>query len=295
MELRRLRYFLTLADELNFRRAAEKLNIAQSPLSQQIRKLEEEVGVRLFDRSNRHVALTHAGQIFLVEARAVLARSREAVERARSAAEGHAGMLKVGYLTSMTDERFSRAMTAFREECPEVDLALFDLVPEAILAALRDRVIDVGFIRAPFRDEQLLSQRIWQEKLMVALPKNHWLAGRPGLAPKYLADETFIMVPDHGSMGLNEVIRTMCLNAGFTPRRRIEANQMQAAIWLVHIGFGISVVPSSLQGLHRDNVVYQPIEGSPSVSAYMVWRKDNHSTVVARFREIVNQQVKRKR
>jgi DNA-binding transcriptional LysR family regulator len=169
----------------------------------------------------------------------------------------------------------------------DVDLALHDLVPEAILASLRDRVIDVGFIRAPLRDDELQSKRIWQEKLIVALHKDHWLAGRGPIAPKSLAEEVFIMVPDHGSMGLNEVIRTMCLRAGYTPQRRIVVNQMQAAIWLVHLGFGISVVPASLQGMHRDNVLYQAIEGSPSISAYVVWRKDDRSPVVANFCALV--------
>jgi DNA-binding transcriptional LysR family regulator len=291
MELRRLRYFVVLAGELNFRRAAEKLHMAQSPLSQQIRKLEEEVRVQLFSRSNRHVELTHAGEVFLSEAQAILARSREATERAQSAAEGKVGTLKVGYLTSMTNERFSRAMTRFRSEFADVDLALYDLVPDAILDGLRDRVLDVGFIRAPFRSEQLHAKRIWRENLMVALPRRHWLAGRGPISPRSLAEETFIMVPDHGSMGLNEVIRMMCLRAGFTPRKRIVANQMQAAVWLVDLGFGVSVVPSSLQGVHRDNVVYQPIEDSPSISAYMLWRKDARSPVVERFCGIVRSSV----
>ena len=287
MELRRVRYFVILAEELNFRRAAEKLNIAQSPLSQQIRKLEDEVGARLFDRSNRHVSLTHAGRVFLSDAQALLAQSREAVDRAKSAAEGKVGTLKVGYLTSMTNERFSAALMKFRAECADVDLALYDLVPDAILEGLRNRMIDVGFIRAPFQNEELQATRIWQENLMVALPKKHWLAGRGAIAPKSLADETFIMVPDHGSMGLNEVIRVMCLRAGFSPQKRIVANQMQAAIWLVDLGFGVSVVPASLHGIHRDNVIYQPIKNSPSISAYMVWRKDNRSPVVTRFHELV--------
>ncbi len=287
MDPHRLRCFIAVAELLNFRRAAEKLHVAQSPVSRQIRILEEELGVRLFVRSNRRVELTHAGKVFLAEARAVLGRAQEAGERARDAAEGKAGVLRVGYLTSMTNERFSRALVAFRQECPKVGLALHDLVPEAIVAGVREGTLDVGIIRAPLRDEDLVAVRIWREPLVVALPRNHWLAGRGPVRPKALADETFIMVPDHGSMGFNEVIRMMCLNAGFTPRQRIEANQMQAAIWLVHLGFGISVVASSLSGLHRDNVVYQPIRPSPSIGAYLVWRKDHRSEVLAKFRETI--------
>lgn len=288
MELRRLRYFSVLAEELSFRKAAEKLHMAQSPLSQQIRKLEDEVGVKLFNRTNRHVSLTHAGKIFLTEARAILARSRSALERVQNAAEGKDGVLKVGYLTSLTNEKFSTAMTKYRVKCPNVELSLFDMVPDAILQALGDRSIDVGFIRAPFYHDEYHAVRIWRERLMVALPKSHWLAGRGAVATKFLAEETFIMVPDRGSMGLNENIKTMCLKAGFYPRQRLTVNQMQAAIWLVDLSFGVAVVPASLQGVYRENVVYQPISDSPLISAYMLWRKDDHSPVVAEFCRFVH-------
>lgn len=290
MELRRLRYFIAVAEELNFHRAAEKLHLGQSPLSKQIRKLEEEVGTPLLTRNTRRVELTHAGREFLEAARAIVAKSLDAAQRAQSVAAGRAGKLRVGYLTSLTNERFSAIMTAFIGEYPDVELVLYDLVPEAILAALRERQIDVGFFRAAFRDEELAAREIWRDRFMVALPRTHWLAGRGPVAIRSLVDETFIMVPDQGSMGLNESIRAMSLKAGFTPKRRIEVNQLQAAIWLVHLGLGIAVVPESLQGLHRDNVVYQPVNRGPTLGAFMVWRKEATSPVLDRFRAIVQRQ-----
>jgi len=269
--------------------------MAQSPLSQQIRKLEEELGLQLFNRNSRRVELTHAGRVYLDEARKILAQGRRAAQRAKDADIGRVGSLTVGYLTSMTNERFSGIMTAFREDCPEVDLKLNDLIPDAIYEALRERRIDVGFLRAAFKDEELDARKVWQDTLMVALPRNHWLAGKGLVAARSLKEETFVMVPDRGSMGLNETTRTLCLRAGFAPKRKVEANQLQAAIWLVHLGFGISIVPASLQGLHRDNVVYQPILRTPILPAFMVWRRDNDSPALARFRDLVSKLLKKAR
>jgi DNA-binding transcriptional LysR family regulator len=227
----------------------------------------------------------------LGEAHILLSKAEQATQRVLSAADGRTGELRVGYLTSMTNEQFSGIMTAFRTACPDVELTLNDLVPVAILAALRLREIDVGFFRGAFRDEELASREIWRDPLVAALPRKHWLGGRGPIAPRSLREETFIMVPDSGSMGLNEAIRTMCLKAGFAPRRRIEANQLQAAIWLVHLGFGVSIVPVSLRGLLRENVVYQPIRRAPVLPAYMVWRKDNESPVLKRFLDVVRETI----
>lgn len=295
MEIPRLRSFIALAEELNFQRAAKKLHLTQSPLSAQIKKLENELGVRLFNRNTRKVELTHAGRAFLEEALQIQAKADSAAQRAKDVASGRGGALALGYLTSMTNDRFSAIMSAYREECPEVELALNDLVPDATLSALRHREIDVGFLRAAFRDQELAAREIWRDTLMVALPKKHWLAGRGLISARNLADETFIMVPDKGSMGLNETIRALCLRSGFAPKKRIQANQLQSAVWLVHLGFGVSLVPASLQGLHRDNVVYQPLKGSPVLPAYMVWRKDNASPALGRFREIVQRTLRTER
>src|ERR1043166_2995200 len=142
MELRHLRYFVAVADTLNFRRAAERVHIEQSPLSQQIRNLEQELGVELLTRTHRRVALTHAGQVFLVEAQATLARANAGVERARRAARGSIGALTIGYLTSMTNSFFTLVVRDFQRQYQGVALSFADMVPSAILDAVANRTAD---------------------------------------------------------------------------------------------------------------------------------------------------------
>jgi DNA-binding transcriptional LysR family regulator len=292
MELRRVAYFVAVAEELNFRRAAAKLHLSQSPLSQQVRKLEEEMGVALFVRSRHGVALTPAGELFLPEARRLLADAEAVRVRVRKAGEGRAGSLRVGYLTSLTNDFLAAVVRAFRAECPDVALELNDMVPEAILDGVRHRQLDVGFLRAPVRDAAVRSLEVWRDPLVVALPPGHWLQGRGAVAPRLLAEETFIMVPDAGSMGLNESIRSLCLKAGFALRRRIEVNQLQAAVWLVELGLGVALVPASLQGVRRRGVTYQPLRRPPVLPAYLVWEQANRNPAAAAFREIVRRQVR---
>lgn len=292
MELRRVNYFVAVAEELNFRRAAAKLNVSQSPLSQQIRKLEEEVGVVLLERSKQGVELTHAGEIFLREARRLLADAEAARARAQKAGRGKAGSLRVGYLTSLTNDFLAAVVRDFRAACPDVALELNDMVPEAILDGVRHRQLDVGFLRAPLRDATVNSLEVWRDPLVVALPGGHWLQGKGVVEPRLLAEETFIMVPDAGSMGLNESIRSLCLKAGFAIRRRIEVNQLQAAIWLVQLGLGVALVPASLQGVRRDNVVYQPLRRPPVLPAYLLWERDNRNPARERFHEVVERHLR---
>lgn len=295
MELRRVVYFIAVAEELNFRRAAAKLNLSQSPLSQQIRKLEEEMGTVLFTRSKQGVALTHAGEMFLPEARRLLGEAEAVRTRVQKAGHGKAGSLRVGYLTSLTNDFLAAVVRDFRAGCPDVELELNDMVPEAILDGVRHRQLDIGFLRAPLRDATIRSLEVWRDPLVVALPGGHWLQGKGAVEPRLLADETFIMVPDAGSMGLNEAIRSLCLKAGFAIRRRIEVNQLQAAIWLVQMGLGVALVPASLQGVRRDNVSYQPLRRSPVLPAYLLWEHENRNPTAAAFREVVRRHVRREK
>jgi DNA-binding transcriptional LysR family regulator len=283
MELRRIRSFVAVAEELNFRRAAERLNVGQSPLSKQIRKLEEEVGTVLLERDRHHVALTPAGAEFLDAVRGLLVQAEESRARAREVAQGRGGRLRLGYLTSLIDTRLSTIISSFRQALPGAGLALSDLVPNEILAGLREGRLEVGFFRGKFRDAQLASRELWRDRLVVALPRGHWLAGRGPVDMRALAEETFVMVPDLGSMGLNEQINMLALKAGFAPRQRIEVNQLQATLWLVDLGMGVAIVPEALGQLQRGKVVCQPLVGAPTLPATMVWRKDNPSQVLARF------------
>ena len=290
MELRHLRYFVAVADTLNFRRAAERVHIEQSPLSQQIRNLEQELGLELFVRTKRRVALTHAGRVFLADARAILAHANESKERARRAARGSLGALSIAYLTSMTSEFLDGVIRQYRTRYPGVVLSFNDMIPAAILAAVTDRIADVGFLRGIFPHEGLIVEELASEPMIVILPQDHRLAKKEILCGADLATEPFVMVPDEGAMGYNDIIRAFCREHGFIPHLQAEGNQMQSVIWLVHLGLGISLIPASLKGLHRENIVYRELEGAPLATAKLVYRRDNDSPVLGNFIDIVRAQ-----
>jgi DNA-binding transcriptional LysR family regulator len=256
-------------------------------LSHQVRELEDHLGVQLFIRSKRRVHLTHSGRIFYEDAKAILERASAAEDRARRAAQGEEGSLAVGYLTSMASSHFSKVIKTFQLQFPRVGLLLNDLVPDAILRGLGDGTLDVGFMRGVFETEDLNVLHVWQEHLVVALPKSHRLARKNNLRIGDLRDERFIMVPDKGAMGWNDMLRALCRSAGFSPKLTIEANQMQAVNWLVHVGFGLAIVPASIQSMHRSKVTYRRLIGAPTVPGMMVWRKDNDSPVLKCFRDLV--------
>jgi DNA-binding transcriptional LysR family regulator len=289
MELRHLRYFVAVAEALNFRKAAEHVHIEQSPLSQQIRNLERELGVDLFTRTKRRVALTHAGLIFLADARAILSRSNDSVERVRRASRGALGALSITYLTSMTNDLVDRVIQIFRVRHPDVALGFSDLIPAAILEAVEQRTADVGFLRGIFQHEDLVVEDLGAEPMIVIMPKGHRLARKSALVGEDLAEESFVMVPDEGAMGQNDIIRAYCREHGFMPRVCAEGNQMQSVIWLVHVGLGLSLIPESLKCLHRENIVYRELPDAPHITGKMVYRRDNASPVLSNFIAVVRE------
>jgi len=289
MELRHLRYFVAVAEVLNFRKAAEHVHIEQSPLSQQIRNLERELGVELFTRTKRRVALTHAGLVFLADAKAILSRSNDSVERVRRASRGAIGALSITYLTSMTNDFVDQVIHLFRARHPAVALGFSDLIPAAILEAVAQRTADVGFLRGIFPHEDLVVEELGAEPMIVIMQKDHRLAKKTMLAGEDLAEESFVMVPDEGAMGQNDIIRSYCREHGFMPRLCAEGNQMQAVIWLVHVGLGLSLIPESLKCLHRENIVYRELRDPPHITAKMVYRRDNDSPVLGNFISVVRE------
>lgn len=295
MELRHLRYFVAVADTLNFRRAAETVHIEQSPLSQQIRNLEREIGVQLFTRTKRRVALTHAGSVFLADAKAILARSNDSMERVRRASRGALGALSIAYLTSMTNDLVDQVIHLFRARYPGVALGFSDLIPSAILQAVLQRTADVGFLRGVFPQDDLVVEDLGAEPMIVIMPKDHPLEKKKILAGEDLAEQPFVMVPDEGAMGQNDIIRTYCREHGFLPRLCAEGNQMQSVIWLVHVGLGLSLIPESLTCLHRKNVVYRELQDPPLITAKLIYRQDNASPILSNFVATVRECVSARR
>ena len=275
MELRHLRYFVTLAEELHFGRAAEKLHISQPPLSMQIRALEGELGVMLFNRTQRHVALTQAGHALLQEARQILARVEQAVLVTRRAGRGEIGELAVGFISVADYNVLPVVLREFRRKFPLVNLTLREATTDAQIRDLIAGRLDVGFLLPPVTEAALESVSILREPLIAALPEKHSLAKKPGkLALEKLKDEPFILFPRPNAPGLYDDVVSCCKAAGFSPRVEQEAIQMQTIISLVSAELGVALIPASLTNLRRTGVVYKPLkQQTPLTEIHLAWRR----------------------
>ncbi|HYG64169.1 MAG TPA: LysR family transcriptional regulator [Thermoanaerobaculia bacterium] len=253
IELRHLRYFLAVAEELSFSRAAERLGMAQPPLSQQIQRLETLVGHELFERRPR-VRLTPAGEAFLAAARRALAQVEEGVEASHRAARGEVGTVTVGFAASMILSVVPGAVRAFRRRFPGVDLQLRELSSAAQLAALREGRIDVAFVReSPFSDRELGCER--------------------------LREEPFVHFPRPVAPGLYDLILALCQGAGFKPRVVQEAQEWLTIVGLVEAGMGVSLVPESFRKLRWGKVVYLPLDRATARSTILLcWRATGERT-----------------
>ncbi|MCC5635852.1 LysR family transcriptional regulator [Nostoc sp. CHAB 5844] len=288
MELRHLRYFVTLAEELHFGKAAEKLQIAQPPLSQQIRQLEAELGFELFHRTKRNVQLTQAGQVFLSEVQQILQQLQQAIQIGQQTSRGEVGKLVVGFVSSSAYNILPDILKEYRNRVPGVSLELHELTTDQQLDWLREGRMDVGFIRPPVDDHKFSWETIFQESLMVALPETHELANQSHISLTSLANEAFISFPRKLAPGVYDLIISLCQQSGFSPNVVQEAIQMQTIISIVAAEIGVAVVPASLQNLQRTGVIYKHIEEhTPKVAIAMIWRSSETSPTVQKFLEIV--------
>ncbi|MFN6483834.1 MULTISPECIES: LysR family transcriptional regulator [unclassified Nostoc] len=290
MELRHLRYFVTLAEELHFGRAAERLHIAQPPLSQQIRQLEGELGFELFYRTKRKVQLTEAGQVFLDEVQQIMRQLQQAIQVGRQTSRGEVGELVVGFVSSAAYNILPIILRIFRSCVPGVSIELHELTTDQQLEWLREGRMDVGLLRPPIEENRFSCETIFQESLMVALPEAHLLASQSNVCLTSLANEPFILFPRILAPGLYDLIISLCQQAGFSPKVAQEAIQMQTIVSLVAAEMGVAIVPASLQNLQRIGVVYKTLEEpTPKVGIAMIWRKNETSPTVLRLVEIVKQ------
>lgn len=301
MELRHLRYFIAVAEEKHMTRAAERLGIQQPPLSMQIRALEQELGVELFHRRPRGVALTDAGATFLERARAILDQVDRAFATTRRTARGEQGRVVVGFTSSAPFHPFvPRVIRAFREMSPLVSLVLEESGSSELVHGLNSEQIDAAFIRSPLADVVGLNVRpLLEEKMIVALPTGHPLArgaradsGRsrsPPLALSALAKETFILYKRPGGPGLYDAIITACRGAGFSPIVGQEAPRIISTLNLVAAGLGVSVVPESLRRLQMDGVVYRRLADNAQLTAPLILasRRSENAAAVQRFIDLV--------
>ena len=246
MELRHLRYFVAVAEELHFGRAAERLHMTQQPLSQQIRQLETELGVLLFHRTKRRVQLTEPGLAFLGEARQILLKADRAVEMVRQVAQGESGRLKVGFSGFATYSILPKVLRIFRERFPHVELELEEMTTSVQVQALQDHQIHLGLMIPPVPDATLTLELILQEPFVVILPETHSLATQPELALRALANESFILVSRHLEPGYYDQCISLFQQAGFSPKVIQKASQKQTILGLVSAGMGVSLAPASI-------------------------------------------------
>ncbi|MBY5625908.1 LysR family transcriptional regulator [Rhizobium leguminosarum] len=268
MELRHLRYFLAVAEEGNFTRAAGKLGIGQPPLSQQIRDLEREVGAALFHRVPHGAELTAAGAAFLGEAKASLAAAEKAKLAAQSANRGEAGRLSLGFTASSAfNPVVSTTIRRFRARWPEVQLSLTEMNTLALMQKLERGELDATFMRPSLDDPAgIRLRRLPDEPMVIALPASHPLARRSELPLAALADEPFILFPRLVGLSLYDDVVLACRKAGFELTVAQEAPQISSVVNLVAADLGVSIVPASISQIKLEGVAYRPIEGPPAVA-----------------------------
>jgi DNA-binding transcriptional LysR family regulator len=288
MNFQRLRYFVAVAEELNFSRAAERLHMAQPPLSYQIKRLEEELGAQLFHRTKRSVRLTDAGRLLLEEARGLLVHAEQTASVVHRVGQGEVGRLSVGFVPSAANRILPPLLRTFGERFPSVELLLREVDPDRLLGSLGDGRVNVGFLYLPFEVDSLDSRPVSREPFVAALPNTHPLAKEPRVTLKALADEPFVLTPRYQGAGLRDKIVTHCRRAGFEPRVVQEAWLMQTTVSLVAGGIGVTLVPASLQNLQRTGVVYKHVEGmSPEIELGVVWPRGDTFPVLRAFLGVV--------
>ncbi|TBX81278.1 LysR family transcriptional regulator [Bacillus mycoides] len=288
MDIRKMRYFITVAEELNFSRAAERLMMAQPPLSQEIRKLEEELGVQLFHRTKRMVELTDAGKIFLEGARQTLLQVDRTIKETQLADEGKIGHLIIGFVDST--ETVIEILKKFRERFPKIQLILREMTTDQQIKALYEKQIHIGFIRSKQNNEILSSEICSEERLKLVLHRDHPLVSLPNISIKELVDEPFVLFPRHFGTNFYDLIISYFWEHGVSLNIVQEAIQMQTIVNLVAAGMGISVVPSSVESYKKSGVMYKEIqENTPKINLYAGWRLDEKSVVLENFLTVVRE------
>lgn len=268
MELRHLRYFLALADEGNFTRAAAKIGIGQPPLSQQIRDLETEIGVQLFHRVPHGAELTAAGHAFLPDAQAAIDAAERAKLSAQRANRGETGRLSLGFTASSAfNVHVSGTIRQYRSRWPDVRLSLSEMNSKGLMDRLMRGEIDAAFIRPGLENpREVRLKLLTAERMVIALPTGHRLAAHSHLPLSALAEEHFILFPRFAGLSLYDDIAAACREAGFELVVSQEAPQIPSVVNLVAADLGVSIVPASIAQIRLDGVVYREIDGPPLVA-----------------------------
>jgi DNA-binding transcriptional LysR family regulator len=292
MDLRQLRYFVAVAEELHFGRAAERLGMAQPPLTQQIQKLERELGYRVFVRQPRKTTLTDAGLVLLEEARRILAGMEQAIDHTRRAGRGETGQLTVGTPPSVMLTRLPTIIRKYRERFPAVRFTLREMSTSAIAAGLLNGTLDIGFLREMSECGALPVETVLRESVFAVLPATHPLAAAPRLRLRQLAKEPFVLFPSHVGVAFYDKIISFCVDAGFTPRIVQEATQWQSVVTFVETGMGVSIAPAGVRKFRWKGVEYRPLAGLETTVS-ICWQNTRESGAIAAFCNLARAELSR--
>lgn len=284
MELRHLRYFVVLAEELHFGRAALRLAITQPPLSFAIQSLEKELEVRLFERDNKRVSLTAAGEAYLAEARVILDRIERANDTARSVATGKLGRLDIGFTGSMVYRDVPQIVSRFFRQHPGIEVTLRELSSVEQIEGLRHGQLHAGFVNTTFVPEGLEGQALQEDAFVCCLPQGHRFAGREEIDLKELAGESFIMFVREISPTNYDNVIAICRKEGFEPQTTYAARQWLTIVALVANGLGVSLVPASIRRSGIAGACFVPIRSNEAhSSAYLLWHPEGKTPALDYF------------
>lgn len=293
MELRHLRYFLAVADALNFSRAAERLHLSQPPLSQQVRRLEAELGAKLFDRSKRQIKLTTAGEIFAIKARAILAQCDEAAKLAARAERGEFGHLRLGLwqlpVPPVQTRLIIECLRAFVKRSPDVHLTLQSLLPAEQIKAVKDGGIDVGIVRLPVAQKSrgIAIETILREPMVLAMSENNSLARFKTVPLRELSNQRYIMFARDANADFHHFIAKACRKEGFSLNIAYFQDDLYSVWALIGAGLGVALAPASLQELRLPGIVFRKFEpAAPVMEMALAYMHADKVSVVSQFLEV---------
>jgi DNA-binding transcriptional LysR family regulator len=299
MELRHLRYFVAVAEELHFSRAAHRLRISQPPLSQQIAALEAELGLKLLERDKRNVSLTKAGEIFLNRARKILASADDAVDEARRVDRGYEGKIAIGFMSSIMLLRVGEFLAEFRAQSPNAEVSLRQLQSHTQYLAVIDGELDVGFVDISTGslvntlDATVLDiTHALHERLVLCVAREHPLAKRKKVSMAELHSGQFITLTRQSFTSFFDTFLQLCQRAGFSPHIVQQVESMPVAVAMAAAGFGIAIVPALSQGaVEPESACFIPLDDEAYVDIYMISRIENKTGLVSRMRDICTKSV----
>jgi DNA-binding transcriptional LysR family regulator len=294
MELRHLRYYIAVAEELSFTRAAKKLRLAQPSLSRQIQNLEDELGVRLLDRDKVRVSLTEEGRAFLADATRLVEQSLESIRAVRRFSKGGSDRLNLGYSFKFNYVLLPATLATCYSDSPEIAVSLFDMTPAEQIEALEARKIDLGFVglRPPVTGESssnLNWECIARHDIVVVLPFNHALMNKSVVFMLDLKSEFFVIMSESTHPGSYEWLRGLCAEAGFTPRILQDVELESGIMNFVREGLGVTVASENIKRLPQRGIVFRPVANAGKAEFWIAWHRDNASKALAKYIEIVKE------